>query len=207
MRHRFGRDRADGDVSLQAAEGAKASLRRTDAGAVTPRQPGELNEPQKRRLSVTCAYIDKLLQDVEQVLASDSSKSPFPRYVPDVNPERTQALEGYIAELRAALLRALAWQKMQPGEAEIPASRAVLINLDYIGIAIEELKPRYMRGSGAVPDDALEGLHRVIGDMRATAGRMERYLQTELGAVPEQQAPGTDDECTEEKRPAAAGKE
>ena len=35
----------------------------------TERHPGELNDPQQRRLRVTCQYIDKLLSDIESVLA------------------------------------------------------------------------------------------------------------------------------------------
>lgn len=204
MRHGFGRERTDETVSLQAAGGAKESPRQAEAAAVTPRPPGELNEPQKRRLSVTCEYIDRLLQDVEQVLASKRSKSPFARYVPDVSPEQTQALEGYIAEMRTALVRTLEWQHLRPRDAEIPASRAILINLDYIGIAIEELKPRYMRGSGAVPEDAVEGLHRVIGELQAAAERIERYLHSESGTVPEREASGADKQSTERKRPPTA---
>ena len=204
LRHGFGRERAERAAFPQAREGAKGAVLQTAAGSAAARQPGELNEPQRRRLSVTCEYIDKLLQDVEQVLSSDSSKSPFPRYVSDLGPEQTEALEGYIAELRAALLRALAWQKMQPRQAEIPASRAVLINLDYIGIAIEELKPRYMRGAGAVPEDAVEGLHRVVGDLLGAAERMERYLHSELGMVPERETSGAREQRTEQKRPQTA---
>jgi hypothetical protein len=189
LRHPFGRERSQGAGSPQKAEDAQEAARRVEAGAAPARHSGELNEPQRRRLSVTCEYVDRLLQDVEQILASGSSKSPFPRYVLDVSGAQNEALEGYIGELRAALLRALAWQQMQPREADIPASRAVLINLDYVGIAIEELKPRYMRGSGAVPDDAVDGLNRVVDDLRAAADSMERYLQKELGSVPDQAGP------------------
>jgi hypothetical protein len=154
------------------------------------RSPGELNEPQRRRLSVTCEYIDKLLQDMEQVLDSEASKSPFSRYVMDVSPEQRRAFGEYIRQLRAALLRALGWQQMHPKEAEIPASRAVLINLNYIGIAIEELKPRYMRGAGSVPDDAIEELNRVVHDLRTAAENMERYFLGEFGVPAEHPAPG-----------------
>jgi hypothetical protein len=173
-----------GGSAQASADANKPAQREETAGF------GELSEPQKRRLSVTCEYIDKLLQDVEQILSSAASKSPFPRYVIDVSPAQTQALEGYISDLRAALLRALAWQQMQPREPDIPASRAVLINLNYIGIAIEELKPRYMRGAGTVPEGAVDELNRVVSDLRVAAEKMERYLLKELGSPHEQQATG-----------------
>jgi hypothetical protein len=193
LHHPFGRERSQRAGSPPATGDPHSAVRPADREAVQPRRPGELNEPQKRRLSVTCEYVDKLLQDVEQVLASGSSKSPFPRYLPDVSPEQAQALEGYISDLRTALLRALAWQQMQPREADIPASRAVLINLNYIGIAIEELKPRYMRGAGSVPEDAVDELNRVVVDLRTAAESMERYLLREPGAHPEKHEPDADD--------------
>jgi hypothetical protein len=190
LSHSFDRkDSRDAGATSAPADSVDATSREK-TGVPAARQPGELNEPQKRRLSVTCDYIDKLLQDVEQVLDSGSSKSPFSRYVMDVTPEQRSALEDYIRELRSALLRALAWQQMQPREARIPASRAVLINLNYIGIAIEELKPRYMRGAGSVPEDAVDGLNGVVRDLGVAAENMERYLLREFGMTAEHPAEG-----------------
>jgi hypothetical protein len=174
------RTRADG-AARSAAGRAQPSAPRQETA--TPRQPGELNEPQKRRLGVTCAYIDRLLQDIEHILGVHPSPSPFARYIDDIQPGQAQALQGYIGNLREQLLRALAWQQMEPKEPEIPATRAVLINVDYIGIAIEELKPRYLRGSGAVPEDAAGGLNRVVGELRAAAESMEHYLLRETAAA------------------------
>ena len=44
-------------------------------------------------------------------------------------------------------------------------------------IAIEELKPHYMRGFGTVPDDAVSELNGVVHQLRALVTGMERYLQ------------------------------
>jgi hypothetical protein len=71
------------------------------------RGPGELNENQQRRLIITCQYIDKLLSDIEQVLHSTASKSPFPRYVVDITPAQARVIEDHICRLRTQLLRAL----------------------------------------------------------------------------------------------------
>ena len=56
------------------------------------RRPGELNESQKRRLSITCEYIDKLLRDAEHILHAEASQSPFRRYLVDVNPVQVRVL-------------------------------------------------------------------------------------------------------------------
>jgi GTPase Era involved in 16S rRNA processing len=144
-------------------------------------QHGELNEAQRRRLAVTCSYIDKLLSEVEEVLHETSSKSPFPRHVIDLTPAQTRVLEDHIRRIREQLLRALAWQNITPDQPEIPATRSALTHLAFVDIAIEELKPSYMRGSGAVPEDVAEELNGVVHELRSVAQSMERYLRQELG--------------------------
>lgn len=144
-------------------------------------QNGELNEAQRRRLAVTCSYIDKLLRDVEEILHETASKSPFPRHLVDVTPAQTRVLEDHIRRIREQLLRALAWQNIAPDPPEIPATRAALTHLAFVDIAIEELKPSYMRGSGAVPDDVAAELNGVVHELRSVAQSMERYLRQELG--------------------------
>jgi GTPase Era involved in 16S rRNA processing len=144
-------------------------------------QHGELNEAQRRRLAVTCSYIDKLLSEVEQILHETSSKSPFPRHVIDLTPAQTRVLEDHIRRIREQLLRALAWQNITPDQPEIPATRSALTHLAFVDIAIEELKPSYMRGSGAVPEDVAEELNGVVHELRSVAQSMERYLRQELG--------------------------
>ena len=148
----------------------------------TGRRPGELNNPQQRRLRVTCQYIDKLLSDIEIVLHAAASKSPFPRYVVDITPAQSRVIEDHIHRLRAQLLRTLAWQHMEPQPPDIPATRAVMTDLAFVDIAIEELKPSYMRGYGAVPEDAVDELNGVVHELRSLVTGMERYVRQKLGS-------------------------
>ncbi|HEX4020340.1 MAG TPA: dynamin family protein [Acidobacteriaceae bacterium] len=151
-----------------------------DLNAEIIRHLGELNEHQKTRLKITCQYIDKLLSDVEDILHAATSQSPFPRYIIDINPAQVRVIEDHLRRLRSQLVRTIAWQQMKPGRPDIPASRAVLTNLAFIDIAVEELKPNYMRGSGAVPDDAVSELNGVVYELRSLVCGMERYLKQEL---------------------------
>jgi GTP-binding protein EngB required for normal cell division len=144
------------------------------------RQPGELNDAQKVRLRITCQYIDKLLADVADVLHAASSPSPFPRYIVDVGPAQIRVIEDHIRRFRSQLLRTIAWQHMKPEPPNIPATRAVLTNLAFVDIAVEELKPSYMRGSGAVPEDAVSELNGVVHELRSLITGMERYVKQEL---------------------------
>ncbi len=143
--------------------------------------PGELNGAQQRRLYITCSYIDKLLAEIEQVLNEAASPSPFPHHVIDITPAQARVLEDHIRRIREQLLRSLAWQKMKPEPPEIPATRSVLTHLEFIDIAVEELKPSYMRGSGAVPADAADELTGVVHELRSVVQSMQRYIRQEFG--------------------------
>jgi hypothetical protein len=154
----------------------------------TARRHGELNEAQQRRLIITCKYIDSLLCDMEHALHSATSESPFPRYVADVTAEQAKEIQGHIRRLRSQLLQTLEWQHLKPEPPEIPVSRSITTDLAFIEIAIEELKPRYLRGCGAVPEDAVEGLNGEIHELLSLVNSIEKYLRHELGAIPEVKA-------------------
>ncbi|HET6215845.1 MAG TPA: dynamin family protein [Acidobacteriaceae bacterium] len=144
------------------------------------RHPGQLNEHQQSRLRVTCQYIDKLLSDMEDILHAASSPSPFPRYIVDLNPAQIRVIEDHVRRLRSQLVHTLAWQEMKASPADIPATRAILTNLNFVDIAVEELRPRYMQGFGPVPDDAVGELNGVVHELRALVTGMERYLKQDL---------------------------
>ena len=148
---------------------------------VGARARGALNDAQQRRLSVTCKYIDKLLCDIEQALHSAESTSPFARHVVDITPAQTRVIEDHIGRFRSQLLRALDWQHMKPDPPEIPVTRSVMTDLAFVDIAIEELRPSYMSGCGAVPEDAVGELNGVVHELRSLVGGMERYLRQDLG--------------------------
>ena len=144
------------------------------------RHPGQLNEPQQRRLVITCKYIDNLLSDIEHALHSATSPSPFPRYIIDVTPEQARVIEDHISRLRSQLLRTLDWQHLKPEPPEIPVTRSIITDLAFVEIAIEELKPRQLRGCGAVPEDAVDELNKVIHDLLSQVKGIESYLRREL---------------------------
>ena len=140
-----------------------------------------LNEAQRLRLSVSCEYMDRLLADIGNILHTASSPSPFAKYIVDISPAQARVIENYVHRLRGQLLRSLAWQQLEPGEPSIPATHAVLTNLSFIDIAIEELRPRHMRGSGAISDRIAGDLNGVVHELRSLVEGMNRYLRQGMG--------------------------
>ncbi|MGD0479102.1 MAG: hypothetical protein ABSA42_02950 [Terracidiphilus sp.] len=146
----------------------------------------KLNEAQQRRLYASCQYIDGLLCQLEQAFHQEDSLSPFPRYVNDLNPAQMNKLKDQIRRIREQLLETLAWQGMKPESPSIPTSRVALTSLTFIDMTIEELSPRHLRGCGAVPEGAIDGLNRVVRDLRFAAGAMESYLRKKIASREEE---------------------
>lgn len=144
--------------------------------------PASLNEHQARRLSVTCQYIDKVIGEIEEVLNAAASKAAFPKYIKDITPAQRRTLEDYFARIRAQLTRVLDGQGIPRPEPSIPASRAVYTSLTVIDIAVEELRPHYMRGYGDVPPELATELEGISGELRGLVARVNQYLLQGAGA-------------------------
>ncbi|HTZ73794.1 MAG TPA: dynamin family protein [Candidatus Aquilonibacter sp.] len=140
-----------------------------------------LNPFQANRLRITCQYIDKLLVEVEEILNSAGSRSAFPRYAEDILPAQRRTIEDYIARVRAQLVRVLEGQRIAREKPAIPASRAVHVHLGAIDIAVEELKPKYMRGYGEVPEGVATELNGIVGELSGLVQRLDRYLSEGVG--------------------------
>ena len=92
-----------------------------------------------------------------------SSRLAFPQYVPDLTSAQRRVIEDYIGRIRAQLIRVLDGQNVERPPADIPVARSLHSTLTFVDIAVEELKPEYMRGYGEVPP--------------ASRGRIERHCR------------------------------
>ena len=135
-----------------------------------------LNSNHARRLSVTCRHIDKLLAEMESALSMATSKLAFPQYAPDVGPAQRRVIEDYISRIRAQLVRVLDGQDIERPPSDIPVSRALHVNLTFVDIAAEELKPEYMRGYGEIPPTAAIELNGIAGELQSLVKQLDRYL-------------------------------
>lgn len=135
-----------------------------------------LNEPQQRHLRVTCEHIDKSLGEIEAVLDQANSKAIFPKYHTEIPPAQRRTIEGYIARIRAQLLRVLEGQKITPSKPAISALHSIRVNLAFVAIAVDELAPRYMRGYGEVPESAANDLNGIVGELEGLFARFEEFV-------------------------------
>ena len=139
-----------------------------------------LNQAQQLHLRVNCQHMDKLLQDVEGILHAAESKSPFPRYRVDISPANARVLESYISRFRAQLVNTLAWQQMKLVQPAIAATHAVSTHLHFVDIALSDLRPSVMKGSGALSDEAATELSGVVRELGSLIQNMLRYVHHDL---------------------------
>lgn len=142
----------------------------------TQAQPSSLNSNHLRRLLVSCQYIDKLLSDIESVLNQSSSSALFKKYRDDLSPMQRKVTQDYIARIRARLARVLDGQNVALPEADIGATHSVRTALDFIDISAEELKPKYMRGYGEVPESAVPELNGIVSELQGLVQKLNSYL-------------------------------
>ena len=140
-----------------------------------------LNSNHERRLSVTCRYIDKLLADMESILSVSSSRLAFPQQIPDLTSAQRRVVEDYIGRIRAQLIRVLDGQKIERPSADIPVGRSLHSTLTFVDIAVEELKPEYMRGYGEVPPEAAVELNGIAGELQGLVRQLDHYLMRGTG--------------------------
>ena len=145
----------------------------------TPAHNGPLNENQQRRLRVTCQHIDHLLSEIENALNEAASKAALPTYIPDITPAQQKAVEDYIACVREQLTQTLDNQGISPGPPGIPVSRSIRTRLCSIDIAVEEIRPRHMRGFGKVSTAAATELNSFAEEMQTRANNLHDYLAEE----------------------------
>jgi GTP-binding protein EngB required for normal cell division len=135
-----------------------------------------LNEHQQRRLVVTAQYVDKLLGDLERAFVEARSNSPFARYVNDLAPAEQRLVLDYIGRIRTQLVRMLAGQGLSPTPSRVGVRHGILTHLAYVDVAVEELKPRFMAGYGAVAGEASDALNGIVEELHGTIGQLTRSL-------------------------------
>lgn len=139
-----------------------------------------LNEAQRRRIRVSCEYIDKLLSGCETILHAQASRSPFAKYISDISAAQAGVLEDYIQRIRVQLMGTLRWQNIDVPKPRILSTQAILTNLTFVDVALEEMRPRYMRGSGEISESAATELSGAVHDLRSLFEGMTRFLHQEM---------------------------
>lgn len=147
---------------------------------------GGFNESHRRRLLANAQYADKLVSDIEEILNASESKSPFPKYRPDVSLHQARLIRSHVSRFRDHLSRVLSAIGVEAGGARFGSLHSIRVTLTFIRIAIEEMAPEHLRGYGSLPDGAASELRGLCAELEGLIDGLERNLA--LGAAVDLQA-------------------
>jgi len=133
----------------------------------------ELNENHKRTLLIGFLYVDDLLSDIERIMAMPTyRKSPFHKYVADITPAQQKIIDADIAHIRVVMCRILEDKGIKIDHPDISAVEAVRTAIHFADIAMEEKRPKYMRGYGELSDQAAMELNDIVSEMQGLLKQM-----------------------------------
>ncbi len=131
-----------------------------------------LNPYQRRRIVTTCEYVDKLLAEAEHILICERPPSPVQGVRADVPPRQIEKVKEACAQLRQAMQQLLSTLGIEQTLAGQSARAIFHTALVFAGIAFEELRPRYLRGYGELPEDVASKIEECVSSMKAMVDRM-----------------------------------
>jgi GTP-binding protein EngB required for normal cell division len=141
-----------------------------------------LNPNQRHHIWASCQYVDRLLEDLESVPTVASSGSPFAKYVDDLTPAQKRVLRDYCASIRAQMVQAMQRHGIEPGSTPASSRHAIRTALGLVDIAIEEMRPQYMSGYGAMADEAVPELQGLANELQSLVRRLDLAMAPEAGA-------------------------
>jgi hypothetical protein len=118
--------------------------------------------------------------DVAMSTASEWRNSPAP-YALNRSPTQSKVVTGYIARVRARMVRILDADSIRADRPRIGAIHAIRTNLVCVWIALEEMTPERLRGYGQVPGTLLTGWNGMVAELRALADKLDTYLELRPG--------------------------
>jgi GTP-binding protein EngB required for normal cell division len=140
------------------------------------REPGHLNSSQRLHLLTSCQYADKLLSEIAATLVASQSKSPFPKFKPDISPAQAKVVQDYIARMRAQLVRILDSQAVPIPAPHIGSVHSIRVTLGFVDMAFDECRPKRMAGYGPLADGAAVEIAGLVDEMQGIISRLDSYL-------------------------------
>lgn len=135
-----------------------------------------LNDNQKRHLLSSFRYVDGLLSNIEALLASTGTASPFSQYIQDITPVQEKVIIEGITRLRAQMAAAIKKMRIALPTPAISGAWAVQSMLLNVDIALVEVGPKHMRGYGEVDAEVERTLTGLVAELEQTLRRLSDGL-------------------------------
>jgi hypothetical protein len=129
-----------------------------------------LREPQRRSISITLANIERRLLQLRNELQRPPADGVLARHSEPLPSEQVALIDDLISKIQAKM-RTLG-DKLDLKPHPEPQLRTMLAMLVLANVSIEEIKPRYLRGYGAVDPATVTFLNAELPQLQALVSEL-----------------------------------
>lgn len=134
------------------------------------------NESQHRYLAARLRHIEELLSEGLDRLDAAGGMSLYPHAVPDATPAQRKVLRDYLKQLRFAMRRFIEAYGLGDTTEPVSGLWSLRTAVSFALVAVEELRPKYLRGYGELDGEAAVALERIAAQLGALLNRIGAYL-------------------------------
>jgi hypothetical protein len=134
------------------------------------------NDNHQRYLATRLLHLDESIAEALQKLAPPEEGALSQRYVADASLAQRRILQDYQAQLRFVIRRFIQQYQIPQRRTAVSGLKAFHVALTFAQIAVEELRPSYMAGYGALDAPDAQAADRLSADLQALLARMSAYL-------------------------------
>jgi GTP-binding protein EngB required for normal cell division len=139
------------------------------------------NDNHTRTLRCRFEYVDGLLDEAVRLLDGTRSNSPFSPHVPDAAPVQRKVVADYAQRVRDEMRQFMQSHGIDLPRPHVSSIWAARTTISSAEVAIEELKPKYMRGYGELSEQAARELDALVSRLEDLLRRMESFLAQGAG--------------------------
>lgn len=142
------------------------------------------NEAQQRRILANAEHADRLLADIENILAGSEGGRLFPKHIPDVTLQQALLIRSTISLFRRQLGRFLqaAGIDSESRRRRFGALHSILVTLAFVRIAMQEMSPEHLRGYGGLDAESETMLRGLANQLESLVATLEAELRSGEGA-------------------------
>jgi GTP-binding protein EngB required for normal cell division len=135
------------------------------------------NESHQRHLITSFRHIEDLLGEAAAKLESPDGGRLFKEYVPDATAAQRKVLADYLSQFRFAVRRFMDAHGLRSQGKTVSAWYAFQTALMFAQIAVEELRPKYLRGYGALDRDDAAAAEQLVAELTTLLRRIGDYVE------------------------------
>ncbi len=131
-----------------------------------------MNESHKRHLAVTLGYIDQALREAMQILDTADSCSPFAKYTQDSSLQQRQIMARQIDTIEQRMAKIMCELDLPQPSPVCGALAAAFSQIGGARIALAEIRPKTMRGYGALSAEDILCVNTILAELDAALQRL-----------------------------------